>query len=114
MHDHKMTKRRKTERRISVLIASVCLSVLTPAVSALAAPFQETLSGEVQDSTRCDSLTSLYKFHAMNREPGRALDFWRLVQGECPSSSEELYKDGEAMYTELFSSTGDMATLILY
>lgn len=109
MHDHKMTKRRKTERLISVFIASICLSALTPAVSALTAPFQETLSGEVQDSTRCDSLTSLYKFHAMNGEHGRALYFWRLVQGECPSSSEELYKDGEAMYTELFSSTGDMA-----
>lgn len=108
MRDHKMTKRRKTGSRISVLIASVCLSVLTSAVSAHAAPFQETLSGEVPDSTSCDSLTALYKHHAINGEHGRALDFWRQVQGECPSSSEELYKDGEAMYTELFSSTGEM------
>lgn len=94
---------------MSVLIASLCLAILTPGVAARTAASEETISCEVQDSTRCDSLTALYKYHALNREPAKALDFWRQVQAECPSSSEELYKEGEAMYTELFRSTVDIA-----
>jgi len=109
MHDRNMTMRRKTCRMVSGFIASVCLAILTPGVSAQTVAAEGTLSVADQDSTRCDSLTSQYKDHYINRDYSRALDFWRQIQGECPSSSEELYKEGELMYSELFRGTGEMA-----
>ncbi len=101
--------RKKTGRQVSVIIVSVCLAILTPVVSAQTVAEAGTCSDTAEDSVRCDSLTSLYKGQYTNKDYSRALEFWRQVQAECPSFSEELYKDGESIYTELFRSRDEMA-----
>ncbi|MBE0678189.1 MAG: hypothetical protein IH592_05445, partial [Bacteroidales bacterium] len=82
---------------------------MTPDVSAQTVAETGAISDTAENRAICDSLTSLYKNHYINKDYGRALDDWRQVQAECPSSSEELYKEGELMYSELFRSTGEMA-----
>ncbi|MFN2314738.1 MAG: hypothetical protein ABR531_09780 [Bacteroidales bacterium] len=66
-------------------------------------------SDNAEDRARCDSLTSLYKDHYINRDYSGALEFWRQVQADCPSLSEDLYKDGELIYTDFYRNTGDLA-----
>lgn len=104
-----MTMRKKTGRQVSGLIQSVCLFILTAGLSAQTVAEAGAFSDNGEDRAKCDSLTSLYQDHYINKDYSRALEFWRQVQTECPSSSEGLYKDGEAMYSELYSSTGEMA-----
>ncbi len=82
---------------------------MIPVVSAQTVSETGVLSDTADDRAGCDSLTSLYKNHYINKDYVRALDYWRQVQAECPSSSEELYMDGETIYSELFTSTGEMA-----
>lgn len=94
---------------MSGLVKSLCLAFLISGTSGGTMAASGILPGNDQDLARCDSLTIIYKGHLQNREYVMALDSWRLVQAECPSSSEELYKDGELLYSELYSSTGVMA-----
>jgi len=104
-----MKMRRKTGRQVSGFIVSVCLFILTPGVSAQTVAKTGVFSDTAEYRAGCDSLTSLYKDHYINEEYSRALEFWRQVQAECPSSSEDLYMEGELMYSELFRGTGEIA-----
>jgi hypothetical protein len=101
--------RNKTGRQVSGLIVSVCLFLLTPGVSAQTVAEAGTFSDTIDNGALCDSLTSLYKDHYINKDYSRALEFWRQIQAECPSSSEELYTEGETIYSEIFRATGELA-----
>lgn len=103
-----MTMRKKTGRQVSGFIISVCLFMLTPVVSAQTVAETGAFSDTADNRASCDSLISLYKDHYINKDYSIALEFWRQLQTECPSSSEDLYKEVESMYSELFRSTGDM------
>ncbi|MBE0673701.1 MAG: hypothetical protein IH591_03480 [Bacteroidales bacterium] len=74
--------RKKAGRIVSGFIASVCLSILIPGVSAQTMAAEGTFSVDDPDSTRCDSLTTLYKDHYIIRDYSRAVEFWRQMQGE--------------------------------
>lgn len=91
------------------IIISVFLATSTSGISAQTEIETGAPPGSGEDSIKCDSLTSLYKDHYINKDYSIALEFWRQVQAECPSYSEELYREGESMYTELFRGTGEMA-----
>jgi hypothetical protein len=91
------------------IIATACLSVLSLGVSAQTAAESGATSGHQEDSTGCTELTSLYKYHYLNKESDKALVFWRQVITKCPAASEDLYKDGESIYSDLYSITGDVA-----
>ncbi len=104
-----MRTRIKTGRLVAGFIASVCLAPLTPDATAGTVTQAETLSYDTQDSVRCDSLSLLYKDRFQSNDFSRALDPWRRVFAECPGSSEDIYTDGESMYKDLYSNTGDLA-----
>ncbi len=91
------------------IIVSVFLAACTSVISAQAGIETGVPSGGSEDSLRCPENTSRYKTLLLNMDYGSALEFWRQVLSECPSSSEELYKDGESMYSKLYGSTGETA-----
>lgn len=104
-----MISKSKADSTVCRIIASVCLSILTIGVSAQTETESGFFSGQSQDSTGCAGLTSMYKDHYLNKEYDSALVFWRQVLSVCPSASEDLYRDGELIYEELYSITGDLA-----
>jgi len=91
------------------IIATACLSVLALGLSARTVTDTGATSGHQEDSTGCAELTSLYKYHYLYKESDIALGFWRQLLVKCPSTSEDLYKDGETIYSELYNITGDVA-----
>lgn len=99
----------KADSTVYRIIATVCLSILTLGVSARTVSGSGFVSGHSEDSTECADLTSLYKDHQLNKEYDRALGFWRQVLTKCPSTSEDLYMDGELIYSELYNISGDVA-----
>lgn len=103
-----MTTKKEICRPIFGLLI-LLLTAMAPGISAHGGVGAVSLPDNAPDSSGCDSLTIIYKGHLQNREYDLALGFWRLVQAECPSSSEDLYRDGELIYSELYSSTGEMA-----
>lgn len=104
-----MILKSKADSTVCRIFATVCLSILTLSVSAQTESESGYFSGQSQDSTGCIELTSLYKDHYLNKQYDSALVYWRQVLVRCPSASEDLYKDGELIYTELFTITDDLA-----
>jgi len=104
-----MILKTKTGNMLCRIIATVFLSILTPGVSAGMETEAQDIFNHSPDSTGCEELISLYKDHHLNKENDKALEFWRQVLVKCPSTSEDLYKDGESIYSELYRITGDVA-----
>jgi len=104
-----MTEHEKTGRRVLRLVALLLLSTFTIGVSAQT-PI-ETVSpfGGREDSINCPESISNYKACYASKDLNKAMDLWRQVLAVCPASSEDIYIDGESMYTELFTVTGDFA-----
>jgi tetratricopeptide (TPR) repeat protein len=91
------------------VMAALLMTLCVPEVSA-----RKTIEGPIpemhgEDSVSCTENISLYKALYLDREIVKALGIWRTVLAECPSTSEDIYADGESMYKELFSSTGKTA-----
>jgi len=104
-----MTLKTNTGNVVCRIIATACLSVLALGLSARTVTEAGATSGHQEDSTGCAELTSQYRGHYQNKEFDKALGFWRQVLAKCPSSSVELYKDGELIYSELYDNTADVA-----
>lgn len=65
--------------------------------------------GSGEDSIRCLHNTIIYSGYLETQEYDSALYYWRQVFNECPASSEDIYVNGEWMFKELHSTTGDPA-----
>lgn len=96
-------------KRACRTIAAAALITLTISLSAQKGIDTGTPFGSGEDSIRCLQNTILYSEYFENREPDTALYYWRQVLAECPYSSEDIYVNGERMYKERFSTTGDSA-----
>lgn len=94
-------------RKVLTIVVPVFLATCMPDIAAQTGIETAVPSTRNEDSLRCLENTSRYKIFLTDMNYGRALEFWRQVQAECPSSSEELYSDGEQMYTELYKSSGE-------
>lgn len=104
-----MISKSKADGTVCRIIASVCFCIITLGVTARSVNAQEVFSGQSADSTGCPELTSIYKNQYLNKEYDSALVFWRQVLIKCPSASEEPYKDGELIYSDLYSITGNLS-----
>lgn len=90
-------------------MAALLMTLGVPEVSARQSNEGVIPESRGRDSVSCTESISLYKTLYLNRDIGKALVVWKTVLAECPSSSEEIYADGESMYNELFNSTGETA-----
>ncbi|MRR22261.1 tetratricopeptide repeat protein [bacterium] len=99
----------KTNRRLLKAIVSASLTVLTLGASAQTVTESGTPVIIDEDSTGCRGYIALYKASYTSGSFSEALDPWRRVLEGCPDSTEEIYIDGESMYKNLYSQTGDLA-----
>ena len=99
----------KTSGRVFRVIASLFLIFSTLAASAQTGIDTGTPSGSDDDSIVCRNSINGYKYYYNNKDITMALDPWRQVLARCPDYSEEIYTDGESMYKDLYSNTGDLS-----
>ncbi len=104
-----MTEHMQTAGRVSAFFALMLLTTLTAVIKAQPEVDQESFSDSGKDSLRCVNNSSFYKASFSNNDINAALGYWRQVLAECPSLSEELYMDGEALYLGLFDRTEELA-----
>lgn len=98
------------------IIVAAVLTALTINLSAQGDITAASPSGSGEDSTGCKQNTSLYLSFLEKNDFNSALSYWRQVFNECPESSEDIYINGETMYTGLYKGTGDTSyidTLVL-
>jgi len=98
-----------TDRWLSRALLSASLTVLSLAALAQTGTEAGTSVTSAHDSTGCRNNITLYKAGYSGGNLSEALHPWRLVLAGCPDSSEDIYIDGEAMYRDLYSKTGDLA-----
>jgi tetratricopeptide (TPR) repeat protein len=107
---------RRTWPDAARIIAAAVVTALTISLSAQEDISAPSPSGNGEDSTGCKQNTSIYLSYYQKKDFSTALIYWRQVFNECPASSEDIYINGETMYTELYRSTGDTSyidTLVL-
>lgn len=98
------------------IIAAAFLATVTLNLPAQNDAAPVTPYGSAEDSIKCEQNTALYLSNFEKKDFSNALIYWRQVFAGCPASSEDIYVKGEAMYKNLYSSTGDTAyidTLVL-
>ena len=81
----------------SALIVSLTLLMVLPAISQKGIE-DGSKYGKGQDSINCIKNLSLYKEFYKHSNFGDAINPWREVFGNCPSSSEKMYVEGVSMY----------------
>ncbi len=81
----------------STIIVSLTLLTILPVFSQKGVE-TGTKYGKGKDSINCIKNLSLYKEFYKHGNFGDAINPWRSVFGECPSSSQKMYLEGVAMY----------------
>ena len=100
-----MAIRTESGKRSLRIIVAVFMIILPAVVTGQGVIETETAAGVAQDSTGCPDKISLYKSARMNADPVAALGYWREALASCPAVSEDIYADGELMYSEMFDLT---------
>ncbi len=100
-----MMTRTEKGRRTFMIMAAVCMIILSAKISGQGVIDTATVTGIAQDSTGCPEKISLYRAAHLNADPVVALGYWREALASCPEVSEDIYADGEVMYREMFDLT---------
>lgn len=96
----------KRSRQRCLILAAAMTGLIFPCISGQTVTGQETLTGPGEDSLQCPDKIEIYRDALREGDIYSALGSWRQVLAACPSSSEEIYTDGESLLRELYDRTG--------
>ena len=97
----------KTKALKSILLATLCLLFVLPAISQKGIE-DGSKYGKGKDSITCIKNLSLYKEFFKHNNYRDAIGPWRVVFGECPASSEKMYVEGVTMYRNFIESESSL------
>ncbi len=91
------------------VFAILLLTASMSGVSAQTRLETEASQGSGGDSIDCPGSIAAYRSFYSAGELSRAVDIWRQVAVGCAASREDIYIDGEALYTDMFRTSEEQA-----